>query len=145
MCARAGILMGPSAKGNTISVGLAKTVLQDAYVLCTTIGFDSDSLENSFGRYCVKIESVELFFHLINNRLYEQLGKLNAMKGSIIYEERHSVGMQPAAGAIGFVKPPDKYAAQREYRFLWVKERAGPVEPLIIHCPEAAGLLTRIQ
>lgn len=145
MCARAGIIMGPAARGNSISIGLATRVLEDAYVLCTTIGFDSNSLENSFGRYCVKIESIEIFFHLISKSLYEKVGDLQAMKGPIIYKERHSVGMMPAAGPIGFVKPPDKYADQREYRFLWVKKRAGAVEPIVIHCPEAAALLTRIK
>ncbi|CAI8768117.1 hypothetical protein [Pseudomonas serbica] len=145
MAARAGIRIGPYARNVTIEMNSATTVLRDAYVLCTTIGFESNSLESTFGKYCVKIENPQGFFEAVSKSLFEKVGNLRGMKGSIIYKERYSIGKQPAAGPIGFVKPPDKYADQKEYRFLWIKEIGGALSPLVIQCPEAAQYVVRVK
>jgi hypothetical protein len=145
MAARANIYIDPRATNVTLEMNSSRTILQHAYVLCTTIGFDSDDLENTFGKYCVKIEDVEGFFVAVSRCLASNVGSLRGMRRSIVYKERYSEGMQEAPGPIGFVKPPDKYAAQREYRFLWVKHDEGPVQPLVIDCSEAAQYIERIK
>lgn len=145
MAARAGIRIGPNATNVTIEINSATTILRDAYVLCTTIGFDTDSLESTFGKYCVKIENLQGFFEAVSKSLSAKVGNLRGMKGVIIYKDRYSVGKQPAAGPLGFVKPPDKYANQREYRFLWTQEVGGALTPLVIQCPEAAQYVVRVK
>ncbi|MEX5602096.1 hypothetical protein [Pseudomonas syringae] len=145
MAARLGIYIAPHVKQTSLNVKLATAVLRHAYVLCTTIGFESDDLENTFGNYCVKIEDVEGFFNAVTRCLCVQLGSLRAGHRSIIYKERFTTGMQPMPGPIGFVKPPDKYASQCEYRFLWFKDPEEDAQPLVIHCPEAAKYVTRVK
>jgi hypothetical protein len=145
MAARAGIRIGPHARNVTIEMNSATTVLRDAYVLCTTIGFETNTLESTFGKYCVKIENPDGFFEAVSKSLAEKVGDLRGMKGNIIYKERYSIGKQPAAGPLGFVKPPDKYADQREYRFLWTKETGGVLKPFVVQCPEAAQFVVRVK
>ncbi|MBP1086059.1 MULTISPECIES: hypothetical protein [Pseudomonas] len=145
IAARIGINMPPGAKNITISSGSATMVLRHAYVLCTTIGFESDTLQNTFGKYCVKIDNVHEFFHAISLCLHARVGVLCGMHRAIIYKDRMTVGVEPTPGPVGFVKPPDKYATQREYRFLWSKEPADDAQPLVISCPGAARYVTRVK
>lgn len=145
MAARAGIHIGPGAVDVTIENNGRTTFLHDAYVLCTTIGFSAESLTKTFGKYCVKIKSVEKFHSVITEALSSVTEISQSARGEIVYKERFYKEFEESPGLIGFVKPPDKYAAQKEYRFLWFVPDGAEISGLVIKCPNVVKLLTRVR
>ena len=145
MAARAGIRVGPDAIGVTIENNERTTYLHDAYVLCTTLGFSADDLTETFGKYCVKIKSVDKFHSAVTESLALKTEIFQSARGAIIYKERFYKEFEDSPGLIGFVKPPDKYAPQKEYRFLWCVPDGVQISGVVVKCPDVVNLLTRIR
>lgn len=141
---RSGIHIGPGCSNIILSENKRKTVLPDAYVLCTTTEFSFDKLSEKFGRYCVEITNPKTFFVLVSEFLEKSMRVKDAAAGKVIYKSRNYTGMESPPGPIGFVKPPEPYAPQREFRFLWIPENAKGLVPFLLKCPEAAQVCKRI-
>lgn len=141
---RSGIHIGPGCSNITVSNCTAIQKLPDAFVVCTTEQFRPEDLGDAFGRYCVEIEHPHQFFRLIT----AELSKLHAVReaafGRVNYRERKFSGLQDPPGPIGFVKPPDKYESQHEFRFLWLLHTADRLTPFALYAPECAALCNRI-
>jgi hypothetical protein len=142
---RSGIHIGPGCSNITLSNNTRKTVLPNAYVLCTTTEFSPEKLSDTFGRYCVEITSPKEFFDRVSASLGKSIPIKEAVADKVIYKDRHYTGMESPPGPIGFVKPPDLYATQKEFRFLWVPENSTGLTPFLLKCPEASYLCKRID
>ncbi|OPY69566.1 MAG: hypothetical protein A4E62_01794 [Syntrophorhabdus sp. PtaU1.Bin002] len=141
---RSGIYIGPGCSNITISNNTMITVLPDAYVLCTTTEFSPDKLGETFGRYCVEITKPGRFFKSVSEALERKVSIREAAVGLVIYKDRHYTGMEPRPGPIGFVKPRDIYAPQKEFRFLWIPENTNGLTPFLLSCSEVHHLCKRI-
>lgn len=144
IAARSGIGM-IGCTNATISEATNTTYLRDAFVICTTAEFDPKKLGPTFGRYCVRISYPNEFFWRVSEvalRRHQRIAE--AHWGSVEYRERDYAGVQPEPGLIGFVKPSDKYAAQKEVRFLWWQPGADALTPNMLDVPAAAELCKRI-
>jgi hypothetical protein len=141
---RSGIHIGPGCSDITLSNNTRKTVLPDAYVLCTTNELSPDKLSETFGRYCVEITNPKDFFIRVSTILEKSTPIKEAVAGKVIYKDRHYTGMESPPGPICFVKPRDLYATQREFRLLWVPENAKGLTPFLVKCPDVAHLCKRI-
>jgi hypothetical protein len=145
MAAQAGIFVGAGARRVTISNAVKTDVLRDAYILCTTIGFASEALEDNFGKYCVKISNLRSFFEVVTAAMSQRFGKMTGIMNEVTYRERSYSGLENSPGHLGFVKPPDKYASQQEFRFLWSRVDTADIEPFVLKCPQAAEFITRVK
>lgn len=140
-----GIYVGPHVGKVSITNATRKLYIRDAYVLCATLGFLDDGLPNTFGQHCVKIDNLGEFFLSVTKKL-SQVTKFNeATLGKVIYKERSYKDNEESPGLIGFVKPPDKYAAQQEFRFIWYVHDEHDIAPITIECPEIMKFVTRIK
>ena len=141
---RSSIHIGPGCSNITLNNNTKKTVLPDAYILCTTAEYSPENLSNTFGKYCVEITNPKKFFIHISASLKRKATIKEAAAGNVIYKDRHYTGMEPPPGPIGFVKPSDLYATQKEFRFLWIPENPTELTPFLLKCPEATHLCKRI-
>ena len=143
MAARAGIYVMPGAE-ITIANNQSVRRLHNAYVLCTTLEpFDGEELE-AFGKYCVKINDVARFHDELTKSMALTLNINKTARGEIVYKDRSYKEFEGSPGLIGFVKPPDKYSDQKEYRFLWYVPGGTEIIGEVIRCPEIARLVTRL-
>lgn len=117
--------------------------IHDAYVLCTTDQFDPKKLGPRYGEYCVEITNPFAFFNVVTQALLGHTALKEAAMGPIIYKERLIKNMDESPGPIGFVKPPDIYASDREYRFLWTVIQA-EIKGILIDVPDASRYLKRL-
>lgn len=141
---RSGIHIGPGCSNITISNNTRKTALPDAYVLCTTTEFSPDKLSETFGRYCVELTNAKQFFISVTESLESLVPIREAAAGKVIYKDRYYTGIEPSPGRIGFVKPPDLYASQKEFRFLWIPKNTNGLAPFLLKCPQVNHLCKRI-
>lgn len=141
---RTGIVFGPECVNGTISNNVNIGYLPDAYVLCTTVEFSPDKLSETFGHYCVEITDPFEFFLKVSSALEKHESIHQAATGKVTYKDRAYTGLQDSPGPIGFVKPVDKYAPQKEFRFLWVPENMDILNPVLLHCPEVKSMCRRI-
>lgn len=141
---RSGIHIGPGCSNITISNNTRKSVLPDAYVLCSTTEFSPEKLGETFGRYCVEITNPRLFFIAASEVLERIVSIREAAAGKVIYKNRLYTGMEHPPGPIGFVKPPDLYASQKEFRLLWIPREDSGLNPFLLKCPEVDHLCKRI-
>lgn len=143
----AGCSVEPGSTNNYFENVTGRTVLPDAYVLCTTRHFDPKAFSGSFGKYCVEISNAHTFFTLVHNRiiLNHKESRVHGLYGDIDYSERKSFNLSIPNTHIGFIKPVFPYASQREFRLLWiVEDQNSKLEKLDIKCPEASFLCKRI-
>jgi hypothetical protein len=142
---RSGIHIGPGCSNITISNNTNIRSLPNAYVLCTTIQFSPGNLSETFGKYCVEITDPKKFF-VADSRCLEKITAVKkAVAGKVIYRDRNYCGLERPPGPIGFVKPHDKYAEQKEFRFLWIPETTKNIKPFLLNCHEIVGLCRRIN
>lgn len=120
------------------------TIVQDAYVLCTTLGFSDQNLNDDFGRFCVEITNVWKFSELVSAKLNDHVHWTQFGMGPIKYADRYYEDLEQSPGPIGFVKPKDLYADQKEFRFLWYVSGVQELSPIKLHCPEAVQFMKRI-
>jgi hypothetical protein len=141
---RSGIHIGPGCSNGTIDNNTRSSSLPDAYVLCTTTEFSPEKLSETFGKYCVEITNPREFFVTVSENLESQTAIKEAAAGKIIYKDRSYSGLESPPGPIGFVKPPDLYASQKEFRFLWLPEKSKEITPFLLKCPKISHLCKRI-
>lgn len=141
---RSGISIGPGCSNITISNNTSERAISDAYILCTTTNFSPEKLNNTFGNYCVEITDPRKFFIIVSNYLNMQLPIKQAVAGKVIYKDRIYRGLEERPGPIGFVKPPDLYAEQKEFRFLWIPN-SDILNPFLLDCPNVSSLCKRID
>ena len=142
---RSGIHIGPGCRNITVSDCSNRVSLPDTYVLCTTVEFSPEKLSETFGKYCVEITNPRAFFLGVSKQLEDHASIKEAAAGKVIYKDRKYTGLESPPGPIGFVKPPDVYSSQNEFRFLWVPERnASRLTPFLLKCPELSSICKRI-
>jgi hypothetical protein len=141
---RSGIHIGPGCSNITISNNTRKTSIPDAYVLCTTTEFSPDKLSDTFGKYCVEITNPRQFFILASESLESVTSIRQAVAGKVIYKDRFYSGVKSPPGPIGFVKPPDLYASQKEFRLLWIPKSTIEMAPFLLKCPAVSHMCKRI-
>nr|WP_181718434.1 hypothetical protein [Psychrobacter sp.]QJS05137.1 hypothetical protein [Psychrobacter sp.] len=141
---RSGIGIGPGSRDIKI-INCSNTVsLPDAYVLCTTTEFLPENLNEKFGKYCVEIKDPRKFFVAVSKKINSISAIREAAIREIIYADRNYTGMEQTPGPIGFVKPSTPYKKQKEFRFLWLMENMGQLNPPLLKCPEVSSLCRRI-
>lgn len=133
--ANAGIHIGPNCSGITIQNCSSFNKMPNAFVLCTTMEFQPENLNDIFGHYCVEISNTKEFFDFITAKLNQLLPIRWGAMGAVKYGKNSFYGYQPPPGQIGFVKDRDKYSPQKEFRFLWVPEEFD-IQPRLVKCPE---------
>lgn len=141
---RSGIRIGPGCSNITISNNTRRSAIPDAYVLCATTKYSPDKLGDTFGRHCVEITNPRLFFIAATEALEEFVQIREAAAGRVIYKDRYYTGLENPPGPIGFVKPPDVYAVQNEFRLLWIPVEANSLNPWLLSCPKARHFCRRI-
>lgn len=119
--------------------------LTDAYVLCTTTEFSPENLNEKFGKYCVEIKDPRKFFVAVSKKLNSISTIREAATRKIIYRDRNYIGLDQPPGPIGFVKPSVPYEKQKEFRFLWIMETMGELNPPLLKCPEISHLCRRVD
>jgi len=141
---RSGINIGPGCSNMSISNNIKISSLLNAYVLCTTSQFSPSNLSETFGKYCVEITDPKKFFIAVSRCLEKVTVIKKSVAGEVIYRDRNYTGLERPPGPIGFVKPPDKYAEQKEFRFLWIPETMENIKPFLLNCHKILGLCRKI-
>lgn len=132
MAKELGIHIGPGGKNFTVRSRHAKMQLRDAYIYCTSGMHSPSSMAEPFGRYCVEIRYPDKFFLEVTKIIQSMTTLRSACIGQVAYIDRKFVNVTAPGNIgrhLGFFKPPDPYAEQREVRMLW---DAGPtinIEP----------------
>jgi hypothetical protein len=131
------IRLGPGAQNMTFDNVLfdQRMSYPDVYVYCTTEQFDADVM-NKLGGSCVMIGQVQKFFNAVDAALL-RLAR-DGVLARCTYEARVTApgGATPTHPC--FVKEP-VYAHQREVRAMWAPIAKGPIQPVILACPELVG------
>ena len=141
---RIGLRVGPGCTNNTVRYCTISRTLPDAYVLCTTMKRFPQELKTSFGKYCVEITKPTFFFYHVSAQL-GSVGKFRqAAAGPVLYRDQTYVGLQDPPGEIGFVKSPDKYQGQKEFRFIWIPENSIGLAPFSLTCTNVKPFCQRI-
>lgn len=141
---RASIHIGPGCSGIVLSNNTRRSVIRDAYVLCTTSKYSPEMLGETFGKFCVEINNPSNFFFRVSDSLEKIQAIEAAIHGGVVYRDRFYEGMEPPPGPIGFVKPSDIYAEQKEFRFLWIPKNFNKITPFLLKCPEVSNICRRI-
>lgn len=145
MAGRGGVHIGPGVQNVHIGEIHMTHQLEDAYVICTTEHFDPANLGETFGRYCVQIDSPLEFFALVSAAIKKSFGiRGGGQAMRVIYRPREYRNLEPPPGPIGFVKPRDPYASQQEFRFLWQTVAPGLLTPTTLDVPQVAFLCKRL-
>jgi hypothetical protein len=143
MAARVGIDTDGSGTGSMTNCR-AIVSLPDAFVLCTTLKYSSEILSKDFGDHCVEISHPRSFFALVTQSLARATAIREAKMGPVKYASRCFSGMEDPPGQLGFVKAPDAYELQQEYRFLWVPPSARPLVPSSVYVRGISNLCRRV-
>lgn len=138
-----GIDIDETSLGNRIACHTATRAV-DGYVLCMTLGFTQQNLTDDFGKHCAEITNPEEFFKLLNSELLHRWKTDSGQFGPIIYKQRDFAGFQQPPGRPAFVKPPDQYEDQQEFRFFWPVPRGQFVSPGAFAVPGLAEFCRRI-
>ncbi len=143
---RSGFTIGPNCNSVWLEDITYVSVIPDAYVLCTTIEFSPNELGDTFGTYCVKILDPKQFLLTVTKYLDQVVPIKKFMAGKVLYGARNYSGLdKPLSGPLGFVKPPDDYTEQQEFRFLWIPEANEKIKPFLLKCPEVRNFCQRIS
>ncbi|MFA0147465.1 hypothetical protein [Vibrio lentus] len=144
MAYRSGISIGPGCSQISIGNAQSTTKLPDAYVLCTTKDYSPDDLSETFGKYCVRISNPAEFFKLASVALNNHSAISDGAMGLVQYKDRSYKGMESPPGPIGFVKPCDKYAPQKEFRMLWIPKESKALTPFLLNCTDVSSLCSEV-
>lgn len=144
MARRSGVSVGPGSRNITISNCTRRSSIPDAYVLCTTLHFNPAKMNDTFGNFCVEITDPARFFIAVSNEMQKIFHIREGAAGRVIYRDRHYTGLEKPPGPIGFVKPADIYAPQKEFRMLWIPQNNAGLEPRLIDCPQVKDFCKRI-
>ncbi len=115
-------------------------MIPDAYVICTSEICDRSVLGSTFGIHGVEISKPIEFLRLIDAALKKVARVESGTIGRIRYKSRTVPGASDPPGLLGYVKPPEGYAHQREVRLLWKALSLPPIKSFLLDVPECAGL-----
>jgi len=145
MASRVGIGIGAGCFNVNIENARNISRIPDGLVICTTVRFSPEHMTNSYGKYCVEIHNARLFAEIVDCELKRIHGQnLLGEMGLITYADREYSGLVPPPGPLGFVKPKDQYADDKEYRFLWSCYNNKVFTPIKIHAPRLSEVCRRI-
>jgi hypothetical protein len=119
-------------------------ITPDSWVLCTTLRDDPTAMAG-FAKACVEIRAPVEFYRRMTKAILKEVPVSRADCGPIRYAGLVYRDLDPAPGIPGFVKRPDQYAHQREYRFLWAPSPHVPVVPRDWQCEEVTDLVRRVR
>jgi hypothetical protein len=142
---RMGIGLTGPGKLTAFGVG-SRSVIDDAYMLCTSMRFDPAAFSATFNAdYCTEITDAGQFFRSVTARLRDRFGsRLRAATiGTVTYRERAYSGLDDSPGPIGFVKPQVPYKGQAEVRMVWGVGGPHSYEPFTLYVPDVAHPLCR--
>lgn len=145
MCSRLGIHVGAGSSNIRINRAISVMTIEDAFLLCTTKKYNPSKLNDTFGHFCVQISKPKEFFDRVSEELYKIFPLKNGAMGPVIYDKRDLTGLEKTPGPIGFVKPKDIYAEQKEFRFLWEIKEQQIIKPFELNCPSVASLCKMIS
>lgn len=140
IAARGGVFIGLGCSDVSIENMTTNYKLPDAFVICATNSYDPASLGENFGRSCVEISDPIVFLHKVTKALDERFPFESAHAGNVTYRDQVFYGVDEPPGVLGFVKRPDVYAYQKEFRFLWIPKDVSGIKPFLLACPEIVGL-----
>jgi hypothetical protein len=115
---RSGIYVDPESEGMKLIGNRAVWRRPDAWILCTTERYDPAAMDG-IGGYAVAIASPLVFLYHITKALMAERRLRYGRCGPVTYASRHYADLEQEQAHPGFLKPPDQYSQQREYRFLW--------------------------
>ncbi len=116
----------------------------DAYVFCASKLYVPEAMTGNFGGFCVRIEDAERFYDLLEERMKPVTEGHWSTAGPVKYRSREFSEDEDGLDMLGFVKPPDQYASQTEFRMLWRPDRDRDLERFTLQVPEAASLCTQV-
>jgi hypothetical protein len=134
--------MGVGGRNLTISNNRTTRGLADAYVLC--LSSDPDAI-SKFGAYVIRIDHPLIFFNALTDALKKHDPNVErGVCGRVTYTDRVYSHLDPEPrGHPGFIKPVVPFAEEREIRMLWFMKEKKPIEPFVLHCPEAGLVCSR--
>ncbi len=120
--------------------------LKDAYVLCLSLENTPSVFNDSFGKYCVRINHPESFFRILSKQLVTQLGIHHCIANHINYTSRVFSGSDtlPHLVEMAFVKPVIPYFLQQGFRMLWLTKNDNDMTFFDVDCPGIKGTCERI-
>ncbi|MGP9558241.1 hypothetical protein [Psychrobacter sp. AOP7-A1-24] len=143
---RAGIGISKNANDIFLASCSNKKSIKDAYVLCASAEHAPENMNEAIGnKFCVEIKNPRVFFNAVSKKISSVSTIRKASMGKIIYADRSYTGLDQPPGPIGFVKPAFPYEKQKEFRFLWIMENMGEINPPLLQCPEISHLCKRIS
>jgi hypothetical protein len=140
---RCGIHIGPGCTNITLWFFSKFRKIPDAWLLCTTEAYAPENMA-AFGKYCVEITSVATFFDRLTSAIRREVQIREGAHGAVRYTSRTYRFDEPEPGALGFVKPPDVFAKQREYRMVWLPLGSDPVSPRGWNVNDIRSLVRRL-
>lgn len=113
----------------------------DAFIFCQTRTFAP-----KFGEHVVRIDYPRLLFRVMSKALGAFDGTEKGWMKSVQYRDRVYAGLEPTPD-VGFIKPVQPFAKEREVRMVWPRISGKSVRPdglFEITCPDAARHCTRL-
>jgi hypothetical protein len=130
---RSGIRLEGNVQGISLSNNTAERTMPEAM--------------GDFGRFCIKLlDPFEFFVQWSVAVALNVKGLGTAMGSKVTYAEREYAGLEDPPGHPGFLKPPDAYAEQQEFRFMWLpRDVSKPLVPHLLAGVFDARLVERVR
>ena len=144
LAVRAGITLGGKIGPEVVVNGRSRKFIPDAWVLCTTMRDDPAAM-GAFGQACVEIRDPHAFFERLSGVIANKAELEVASSGPVNYASNAYADLEDEPGRIGYVKAPDKYQHQREYRGLWIPARQAKISKRTWNCPAVRDLIRRLR
>lgn len=135
------INLGENARIENLTI---QETIRDGYLICTTLAFEPEKMEKDFGKYCVEINSPELFLNLIATKIKSKVKMHQIGMSNILYTSFEYANQNIPDFLVPFYKL-EKYEYQKEYRFLFIPEDNFNLTPFSINVPEISYLCRIIK
>lgn len=141
---RGGIYL-ENCTGVVIENNINITIIDDAYLLCTTTKYTPKDFNEDFGGFCVEITDPLKMVEMITHTLQINNNVTHCRYGKIFYSHRTFQQEEYPEVPIEFIKPDtDIYRSQNEYRFVWYTNKL-PITPINIECGSFSQICKRIN
>lgn len=145
LASQIGIKISGDSTNYLISNNRRSTIYPDAYVICLSHRIFDDRLKGKFGKYVVRINNVRLFMHHIVLAMKKCVPTKTLQVRSVRYVSRTRIDFEESLGNAYFVKPPNPFAEQKEYRIIVLCEPGHKYVPFNLEVPFPPGLCTRVE